>query len=122
MRSISFSLTTPQVRVRLKTVTRRTGWRFLRPGDLLQPVVKAQGIKRGAHVEKIGNPIRVVSVRRERLDAMLEDPDYGRDEVAREGFAGDPEKGTPEGFVDFFADSHRCRPQDEITRIEFEYM
>jgi hypothetical protein len=58
-RNISFALTTDQVRSRTKTVTRRLGWKDLKPGTLLQPVVKAQGIPKGGKVEKIGGLIRV---------------------------------------------------------------
>jgi hypothetical protein len=57
VRNISFALTTAQVRARTKTVTRRVGWTFLKPGDLLQPVVKCRGLKKGERVEKIGGPI-----------------------------------------------------------------
>ena len=42
-RLMSFSMTTPQVRARTKTVTRRLGWRFLKPGVVLWAVEKAQG-------------------------------------------------------------------------------
>jgi hypothetical protein len=31
---MSFALTTEQIRVQKKTVTRRLGWEFLKPGDL----------------------------------------------------------------------------------------
>lgn len=59
---MSFALTTDQVRRRTKTVTRRMGWRRLKPGTLLQPIVKGQGIPKGGHVETIGGPIRVLRV------------------------------------------------------------
>lgn len=62
---MSFALTSTQINDRTKTVTRRLGWSRLRPGTLLQPVVKAQGLKKGEKVQKVGGPIRVVSVRRE---------------------------------------------------------
>ena len=57
MRNISFAKTTEQVRLQRKTVTRRVGWLFLKHGDLLQPIVKGQGIQKGGTVEKIGAPI-----------------------------------------------------------------
>lgn len=34
-RNMSFSMTTEAVRNRTKTVTRRLGWEFLKPGDIL---------------------------------------------------------------------------------------
>lgn len=71
MRHMSFALTTEQVRARTKTVTRRVRWLFAKPGDIVQPVVKGQGLKKGETVEKIGAPIRFVSVRREPLGYAL---------------------------------------------------
>jgi len=112
MRQISFALTTAQVRDRSKTVTRRIGWASLQPDTLLQPVVQGQGLKKGAHVETIGGPIRVVSVRRELLGAMP------ADDCAREGF---PEL-TREEFIALFARTHRCTGDDVVTRIEFAYL
>lgn len=122
MRNISFALTTEQVRAQTKTVTRRVGWRWLNPGTLLQPVMKGQGIPKGGTVERIGGPIRVVSVRRESLSALTYDLDYGFAEVAREGFADHPQKRFPSAFVEFFTMSHGCSAADEVTRIEFEYV
>lgn len=113
-RNISFALTTEQVRAKQKTVTRRLGWRDLKPGTLLQPVVKAQGIPKGGKVEKIGGLIRVVSVEREALGCIL-----GRsDDIACEGFPG--MHGVD--FVNMFCDHNGCEPDDEVTRIEFEYL
>lgn len=122
MRNMSFSMTTQQVISRRKTVTRRTGWEFLKPGDRLQPVRKGMGLKRGEKVEPIGGLIQVTSVRRERLDRMVAEPAYGFREVELEGFGSDPVKGWPDQFVTFFADTHGCKPEDEITRIEFVYL
>ena len=113
MRNISFALTRDHVRNRTQTVTRRIGWTFLKVG-VLQPIVKGQGIKQGEHVEKIGGPIRVVSVRREPLWRRRQ---YSRDEAAREGF---PQWGFRE-FADFYAEVNRCGLRDKVTRIEFEY-
>ena len=122
MRNISFALTTEAVRERRKTVTRRLGWLFLKRGDLLQPVVKGQGIKKGEHVEKIGGPIMVESVRSERLNRMLDRRQrhtYGIDECIREGF---PEL-TPEQFALMFIEHNRdCDLNTPLTRIEFSYV
>jgi len=112
MRHISFALTTAQIRSRTKTVTRRVGWAFLTPETLLQPVVQAQGLKKGAHVEPIGGPIRVVSVRREPLKAIT------ADDCAREGFADL----TREAFIALFERTHQCTADTTVTRIEFEYV
>jgi hypothetical protein len=122
MRNMSFSLTTEQILARTKFVTRRTGWRSLKAGDLLQPVRKGMGLKAGEKAEKLAGPIRVVDVRREPLERMILDPGYGVCEVRLEGFADHPTKGWPDQFVRFFCLTHHCYPADEITRIEFEYV
>jgi hypothetical protein len=118
VRNISFALTTEQIRSRTKTVTRRVGWAKLQVGTQLQPIVKGQGLKKGQHAEKVGGPIRVVSVRREPLRRLLDDQAYGSAEVIREGFPNL----TPQQFVTFFLASHTtCTVDEPITRIEFEY-
>jgi hypothetical protein len=114
MRLMSFALTTNQVRRRQKTVTRRLGWKNAKPGDVVQPVVKGQGLKKGETVERIGGPIRFVRVDREPLGLIL-----GRTgDVAREGF---PSMSGIE-FVNMFCDHNGCEPDDTVTRIEFEYL
>jgi hypothetical protein len=114
MRNMSFRLTTDQVRNQTKTVTRRVGWKGAKVGDIVQPVVKGQGLKKGEKVEKIGAPIRFVSVEREPLGRML-----GREgEASREGFP----MMSSIGFVNMFCEHNGCDPDDEITRIEFEYL
>ncbi len=119
MRNMSFALTTKQVRAQTKTVTRRRGWATLKPGTLIQPVVKGMGLKKGETVKKIGGPIRVVSVRREALKRLTAEEPYGSKEVEREGFAGEM---TPRMFVEFFGKTHGCTSGTWITRIEFEYL
>ena len=132
MRNISFALTTDQIRDRSKTVTRRIGWKTLKPGTLLQPVVKGQGLKKGEKVEKIGGPIRVLNVRREQL--RLVGIRYDVLETLREGFPNM----TAGEFIAMFCRSHRvkvrscgsctagftrpCEPTDVVTRIQFEYV
>lgn len=113
MRNMSFALTTEQVRRREKTVTRRLGWLWLQRGELLQPVVKCQGLKKGERVEKIGGPIRVVDVSREVLGQGVSQSD-----VLREGF---PDL-TPQQFIAFFCAHNGCQPTDVVTRIKFEYV
>lgn len=112
MRNMSFALTTAQVRNRTKTVTRRLGWAFLKPGALLQPVVKCQGLKKSEQVEKIGGPIRVVSVRREPLERI------NSIDCVSEGFISY----RPEMFIAMFCRHNRCTPTDIVTRIEFSYV
>lgn len=115
MRNMSFALTTEQVRNQTKTVTRRLGWASANIGDIVQPVVKGQGIPKGGKIEKIGGPIRFVSVRRERLNIIgtryLYDP-------VLEGFP----LMTNAEFVAMFCQHNACDPTDDVTRIEFEYV
>lgn len=118
MRNISFALTTDQIRAGTKTVTRRMGWRNLKPGTLLSPVKKGMGLKPGEKVERLRGPIRVIGVNHERLRMLLDSPIYGQRECVREGF---PDY-TPASFIDMFCRSHKgCMPESVVTRIEFEY-
>lgn len=118
MRNMSFALTKEQMLARTKRVTRRMGWLFLKVGDLLQPVEKCMGLKPGEHIVKIGPPIRVLGVRRERLEKMTDSPDYGEAECQDEGF---PDL-DPDQFIAMFCASHRgCKPYTTITRIAFEF-
>jgi len=111
MRLMSFRLTVEQMRARTKTVTRRFGWWDLKPGDLVQPVVKGQGIPKGGHAEPIGGPIRIIATGWEPLFVVNEH------ECRREGF---PEL-TPAEFVAMICRHYRCSPGDIINRIEFAY-
>ena len=121
MRNMSFALTTEQVIAGTKTVTRRLGWLNLKPGDMIQPVKKCMGLKKGETLDKLTDPLRVVSVRREKLRRMTDDVKYGFEECKREGFQEHPEYRWPSMFVEFFCATHRgCTPNSEITRIEFE--
>ena len=75
MRNMSFYHTTEQIRNRSKTVTRRLGWAFLKPGDRVRAIVKGRGLKKGQKVEplaglegKVGNdPDRLVGEIKRRL-------------------------------------------------------
>lgn len=114
MRNISFSLTTPQFKDRSKDVTRRLGWENLKPGQDLMGCEKCQGLKPGEPLVRLGK-IVVMSARRERLDMMISDPKYGREEVIREGF---PDL-APAEFVAMFCKHNKCEPGELITRIAF---
>ena len=118
MRNMSFSMTTEAVRRREKTVTRRLGWWGLKPGDVLQAVEKAQGLRKGEHVKPICL-IRVVSVHRQMLgDLWRRTPADGREEIAREGFPGQ----TVGEFIAFFEGANRVTASTYVNRIEFEYV
>jgi hypothetical protein len=116
-RNISFALTTDQIRKRTKTVTRRQGWQFLKPGDVLNACVKCMGLKPGEKIERLGQ-IRVVDVRRESLQRLREERTYGRKEARREGFP----KLRGWEFAIMFAQNMGGALDQEVTRIEFEYL
>lgn len=111
-RLMSVALTESAVRRRVKTVTRRKGWRFAKPGDRVTLCRKVMGRATGEPLVRLAE-VEVVSVRRERLDAIT------ADEVAREGYPGMP----PEEFVrQFFVEAQGMAPDDEVTRIEWRYL
>jgi len=107
---MSVALTEQAVRDRRKTVTRRLGWKFLKPGDRLTLCRKVQGRRPGEPLDRITD-VEVVSVRREPLRAIFNAPD----DVAREGFDV-----TPEEFVRFFVEHMGC--VTDVTRIEWRYL
>lgn len=110
-RLMSVALSTEQVRNRTKFVTRRVGWRMIAPGDQVTLCPKVRGRRAGEALERIVT-VDIVSVRRERLDAITED------DVVAEGF---PDM-TSEEFVRFFCRTHKnVSPATEVTRIQWEY-
>ena len=113
MKNMSFAMTTKQVLAGTKWVTRRWGWLNLKPGDLVQPVLKGMGLKKGEKVQKLRAPIRVIGARREPLSDMHKEP---RATIA-EGF---PEMTTQE-FIDMLCKHRKEKESDLITRIAFEY-
>ena len=118
VRRMSFSLTVAQILGRSKTVTRRVGWRFLKPGDLIQAVERAQGLKKGEKVRKLA-VLRVVDVRVELLSRLKTDSLYGENELPLEGFPC----WTRDEFLESFCKSHGLKTMaSDVTRIEFEYV
>jgi len=109
---MSVSFTEQAVRERRKTVTRRKGWLFLKPGDRLMLCRKVMGRKRGEQLVRIAE-VEVISVRREPLGHITDD------DVEREGFRCM----TPHEFIRrFFVEKQRIGPTDEVTRIEWRYV
>jgi hypothetical protein len=111
MRNMSFFLTVNQLLDNRKDVTRRMGWRTLKPGALVRAVFKSQGLRKGEMVRPLG-VIRIRKIDRVRLN------DITPDECRREGFP----KFTPEQFVDLFCREMRCEEDAMVTRIEFEFL
>ena len=110
-RNMSFALTTEQFRARTKTVTRRLGWYFLKPGDIVRGVEKTMGLKRWEKLKPLGF-IRIISTQQEPLDAITQE------DVVAEGFPG----WTPGQFVALLVAHYDVTPDKIVNRIEFEYL
>ncbi len=111
-RLMSVAYTEDAVRAHTKTVTRRKGWTFLKPGDQLTLCRKVMGRRPDEPLVRICD-VEVVDVRRERLDAIT------ADDVAREGFPGM----APDAFVTkFFVQAQGIFPHLLVTRIEWRYL
>lgn len=111
MKRMSFALTTEQIQNQTKTVTRRNGWNNLKVGDLIQPVVKCMGLKKGEKQQLIGCPIRITSISVQKLYQI------SFEDVRREGF---PQL-SQEGFINMYCKANGCDRKQRVNRIEFEY-
>ena len=111
MRRMSFALTTHQILEQTKTVTRRNGWKHLKPGDLIQPVVKCMGLKKGEKQQLLGCPIRIKSISVQRLYQITQD------DVNKEGFPCRKK----EFFIEMYCKANKCDRKKRVVRIEFEY-
>lgn len=107
-RLMSFAKTAPQFLAGSKSVTRRDGWRFLQPGDILMAVDKSP--RSGGEWARLGL-IEVVDVRREHLGNITEP------EVALEGFPGR----NPSWFLEMYLGRRFTRGDFTrvVNRIEF---
>jgi hypothetical protein len=116
---MSVAFTEQAVRERRKTVTRRKGWLFAKPGDRITLCRKVMGRKKGEPLERICD-VEIVLVTRELLSDLLRtDISNNEGEVAAEGF---PDM-TPEEFIQrFFVDAQGMSPDDVVTRIEWRYL
>lgn len=112
MRMMSFAMSVGAFLDGTKTVTRRvaTSWMTLKPGTRLQAVERAQGLKRGEQVRRLG-VIEVVDVRREPLAAIRDEPHA----TMLEGFP----LLDPETFIAMFCDAQGCDAATDVVRIEF---
>ncbi|MGH9159145.1 MAG: ASCH domain-containing protein [Vicinamibacteraceae bacterium] len=118
MRRMSFSHAASEVRARMKTVTRRVGWRFLKPNELIQAVDTARG-SRSAEPARLLAVLRVRDVRVEPLARLIENARYAEDELPREGYPC----WSRDDFIARFLRRHRLTTADiDVTRIEFEYV
>jgi hypothetical protein len=118
-RLMSVAFTEDAVRARTKTVTRRKGWLFVKPGDRLTLCRKVMGRKKGEPLERIVD-VEVVHVQRHLLNDLLTcDPQEAREEMTCEGFPGM----HPGEFIRrYFVDAQGMERFDEVTRIEWRYL
>ncbi len=127
-RLMAVSLTEQAVIDRTKTVTRRLGWEFLKPGDPLTLCRKVQGRRRrDGTLEPLVRlaEVEVVSVDRVKLGLSF----LGRpDEVAREGVdpalwaTGEWMETVAEQWVNWFCREMNVHPSTPITRVGWRYL
>lgn len=110
-RLMSVSHTEAQVRRRAKTVTRRTGWCFLKAGDRVTLVRKAMGLRKGQRAERIVD-VEIIDARRQPLQLVTQA------DVVAEGFPD----WTREQFIDFFCRTMGGTPDQDLNRIEWRYV
>ena len=109
-RLMSVALTEAAVVERRKTVTRRLGWTFAKPGDRITLCRKVMGRRKGEPLVRLAD-VELVSVRRERLCEITPE------DVKREGFDLDVE-----AFIDFFTEHMRTVRWERVTRLEWKYL
>lgn len=108
---MSFALTKRQFIDKSKTVTRRFGWLFIKPGDVICGVEKTIGFKKGEKIKRLGM-IRIISTRREVLHEIT------KSDCIKEGFPAM----EPENFIKMLCMFSKCNRNASITRIEFEHI
>ncbi len=111
MRLGSFRYTWPQMLDRSKTVTRRLGWRWAKPGTLVLPVYQAMGRRAGEPLVHLDWPIEVISSTWEPLQQITQA------DVVAEGF---PDL-EPAGFVVMFCNHMGGYPGDLVNRFHFRH-
>lgn len=117
-RLMSVAFTEQAVRDRTKTVTRRAGWRMLKPGDRLTLCRKVMGRKPDEPLVRIAE-VEVVDVLRQPLDVLVNQPRYGAVEMVREGF---PRMDPSEFIRQYFVEAQGMRRTAWVTRIEWRYL
>lgn len=109
-RNMSFAMTTNQFQHKTKTVTRRFGWWFLKPGDIVQGVEKTMGLQKGEKIQPLGM-IQIVSTRKEPLNAIT------KADCNKEGFPNM----KPSEFVAMLCSHYGCSQEVMVNRIEYKY-
>jgi len=110
-RNMSFAATIEAFENRAKTQTRRKGWEFLRPGDILNGVEKSMGLAKGEKIVRL-HQIRVTAVRREPLTSITDE------DVKAEGFPG----WSPTQFIAMYLKMNGGLPAQLTTVITFVHI
>lgn len=108
---MSFSLTKRQIANQEKTVTRRQGWTNLKVGDIIQPIEKGMGLKKGQKQQLIGCPIIITAITSEPIEQI------GIEDVVLEGF----QDMSVEQFILMYCKANKVKPSDSCRRIAFDY-
>jgi hypothetical protein len=121
---MSYAMTTEAVLRHEKDVTRRLGWTRLKPGGLFVPVERAMGLKKGEKHVALWPLCRCVSNTPEVLRRLIDEPEYGRVEMVREGFPGmDPAEFVARFIRMNHLDRNTYSPDTQVVnRIELEYV
>jgi hypothetical protein len=112
-RLMSVAFTEKAVVERRKTVTRRKGWTFIKPGDRLTLCRKVMGRKAGEPLVRLVD-VEVVDVRREPLGLIYSEPNG----LELEGL---PDL-TPGEFIARYFLPQGLDPWADVTRIEWRYL
>ena len=115
MRNMSFSETTDAFRENRKDVTRRLGWKNLKPGEHFMAIEKGQGLKKGEKVVRLGECVCIMNTPEQVQDIICWPIRFGRKETEREGF---PELDACQ-FAEMFLKMNNCTLDTPINRIEF---
>ena len=110
-RNMSFAMTTDQIKNMSKTVTRRFGWWFLKPGVDVWAVEKAMGLKKGEKIKRI-RLLHIISVRKELLNSIT------KEDCEKEGFPNL----EPIDFINMLCTHYKCKADALVNRIEFIYL
>ncbi len=111
MRRMSFSLTKEEVLLQRKTVTRRQGWAHFKEGQVIQPIEKGMGLKKGEKQKLLGCPIRITSIHVEPIEEI------NSDDVVLEGF----QDFSIEQFIAMYCKANKVKPSEACRVIRFEY-
>lgn len=118
MLNISFAWTSDALIQGRKTVTRRI-WKDVHASKFKPGMPVEAWSRRPSWGGKRIGTIRIVDVRKESLFRMIDEPEYGKTEIQKEGGLWD----TPGEFVAGFVEGGRVTSDaPDVWRVEFELL